>query len=93
MSDLLCDLSRTRPATIRAEVVSNGRRETMDESMQNRGGLVSVATPGCGSSIASLTHRTAFGPSSPRLRARDAPERGPAPPRFCMLSLPCAPRS
>ena len=49
------------------------------ESMQNRGGLVSVATPGCGSSIASLTHRTAFGPSSPRPRAHDVPERGPAP--------------
>jgi hypothetical protein len=31
--------------------------------MQNRGELVSIATPGCGSSIASLTHRTAFGPS------------------------------
>ena len=53
-----------------------------DESMQHRGGLVSMATPGCGSSIASLTHRTAFGPSSPRLRARDVPERGPAPHDF-----------
>ncbi len=52
------------------------------ESMQNRGGLVSIATPGCGSSIASLTHRTAFGPSSPRLRARYVPERGPAPHDF-----------
>ena len=43
--------------------------------------------PGCGSSIASLTHRTAFGPSSPRLRARDVPERGPAPHDFA-----CSPR-
>ena len=49
------------------------------ESMQNRGGLVSIATLGCGSPIASLTHRIAFGPSSPRLRARDVPERGAAP--------------
>ena len=33
-------------------------------------GLVSMATPGCGSSIASLTHRTAF--------ARPRPVCGPA---------------
>ena len=57
-------------------VVDQPARRVMplDESMQNRGGLVSIAAPGCGSSIASLTHRTAFGPSSPRLRARDVPE-------------------
>ena len=30
MSDLLCDLCCTRPATIRAAVVSDGRRETMN---------------------------------------------------------------
>jgi hypothetical protein len=35
-----------------------------------------------------LTHRTAFGPSSPRLRARDVPERGPAPHDFA-----CSPGS
>jgi hypothetical protein len=49
--------------------------------------LVSIATPGCGSSIASLTHRTAFGPSSPRLRARDVPERGPAPHDFACSQI------
>ena len=30
MSDLLCDLCHARPATVRAEVVSDGRRETMN---------------------------------------------------------------
>jgi hypothetical protein len=30
MSDLLCDISHVRPATIRAQAVSNSRRETLN---------------------------------------------------------------